>query len=335
MNILIIRLSSLGDVVLAGYLVKQLRDTFPDARIDFLTGNSYLPLLDSMTALDGRYDNHRGLSIHYDIVIDLQNNLRSRFIVRQIGGGTRVLRFHRRRLNRFLRIHFPLLRSKLSVPSHVALQYLDVVRSLGVTESEGRIFLNPPQEWLEKASSLMREHNLPSKSLLIAPGGRHPTKIWLADHWFEFIKKAYSAGFRYIGIIGQQEDMMTALRFRESLHGEFPISIFCGKTDMTSLTGLIAHAGLLVCGDSGPMHIAAAVGTPVTAIFGPTVHEFGFAPFSENARIVEVPALPCRPCHPHGPDKCPLGHFRCMVEITPEMVLSKALEITKPNNSVQ
>ena len=98
-----------------------------------------------------------------------------------------------------------------------------------------------------------------------------------------------------------------------------------GRTSPPELTALLARSRVLVTNDSGPAHVASAVGTPVVAVFGPTVPAFGYTPFGERNRIVERAGLACRPCSSHGPQVCPLGHHRCMKEIGPEAVLA-ALE---------
>jgi heptosyltransferase-2 len=101
--------------------------------------------------------------------------------------------------------------------------------------------------------------------------------------------------------------------------------VLAGTTGLPELVALLARAKALVSGDSGPGHVASAVGTPVVAIFGPTVPAFGYTPWGERNVIVERPALPCRPCDAHGPQVCPLGHHHCMTEIgAPEVVAALA-----------
>jgi heptosyltransferase II len=78
---------------------------------------------------------------------------------------------------------------------------------------------------------------------------------------------------------------------------------------------LLGRAKLLVTNDSAPQHLASAMGTPTIAIFGPTVEEFGFGPLAPNSISLGLDALACRPCHHHGPPRCPLGHWRCMREL--------------------
>jgi heptosyltransferase-2 len=95
-----------------------------------------------------------------------------------------------------------------------------------------------------------------------------------------------------------------------------------GRTNPPQLTALLARSRALVTNDSGPAHVASAVGTPVVAVFGPTVPAFGYTPFDERNRIVELAGLACRPCSSHGPQVCPLGHHRCMREIGPAEVVA-------------
>src|SRR5262249_39514679 len=99
------------------------------------------------------------------------------------------------------------------------------------------------------------------------------------------------------------------------------VAVLAGTTDVRDLVALLARARALVVNDSGPGHVASAVGTPVVSIFGPTVPAFGYTPFGGRNVIVEHDGLTCRPCDKHGPQVCPLGHHRCMKEIPPVRVI--------------
>lgn len=93
-----------------------------------------------------------------------------------------------------------------------------------------------------------------------------------------------------------------------------------GRLSLLASAELIRRARALVTNDSAPMHLASAVGTPTVAVFGPTVPDFGFGPLAPTSAVVGHELLPCRPCHRHGPRACPLGHWRCMRDVTPELV---------------
>jgi heptosyltransferase-2 len=87
---------------------------------------------------------------------------------------------------------------------------------------------------------------------------------------------------------------------------------------------LIGRSAVIVTNDSSPLHLASAMGTPTVAIFGPTVPDFGFGPLAASNVVVGHESLTCRPCHRHGPRRCPLRHFRCMRELTAELVAERA-----------
>jgi heptosyltransferase-2 len=101
----------------------------------------------------------------------------------------------------------------------------------------------------------------------------------------------------------------------------------CGRLTLRQSAALIEGARVLVTNDSAPLHLAAAMGTTVVAIFGPTIPEFGFGPRGPQDRALGVVGLSCRPCSRHGPPSCPLGHHLCMKSLTVDDVL-QAIEET-------
>jgi heptosyltransferase-2 len=101
----------------------------------------------------------------------------------------------------------------------------------------------------------------------------------------------------------------------------------CGKLTLRESAALIGRAAVLVTNDSAPLHLATAMGTPVVALFGPTVTEFGFGPLRAGDIALGVEGLACRPCSPHGPSQCPLQHHRCMRELTVTAVIAAIEEI--------
>jgi heptosyltransferase-2 len=107
-------------------------------------------------------------------------------------------------------------------------------------------------------------------------------------------------------------------------------SVAAGELPLRASAALLERAALLVTNDSAPLHLASAVGTPVVAIFGPTVPGFGFGPRGPRDRIVEHPALSCRPCSSHGPRVCPLLHHKCMQEVAVERVVEAVMAVVNP-----
>jgi heptosyltransferase-2 len=96
---------------------------------------------------------------------------------------------------------------------------------------------------------------------------------------------------------------------------------------------LIRRARLLVTNDSAPQHLASAVGTPTLTVFGPTVEGFGFGPLAPGSAAIGHDAMPCRPCDRHGPLRCPLGHFRCMLDLTADRVAARALLLLEASDA--
>lgn len=319
MRILIVRLGSLGDVALAAPVVRRLRAAYPTATIDFITKPPYLPILETFEGLNSRIAEGvaRLAEPEYDAVLDLQNNLRSRLMLGSIK-SRRILRYWRPRWNRTMRIHLPRLRSRIATPPHVVIQYLQAAAPLGAFDDGLPTRLKATPEMLEAGAKLLQGSG-DGRLVVAAPGGRHGTKIWPQEYWVELLNQLGSRSYGRQVLVGSKEDAPIGEAISAAVSHK--IVNLAGRTTIGELAGLLAHADLAVSGDTGPMHIAAGLGTATAAIFGPTVEEFGFAPFRANSRVVQVEVLECRPCHPHGGASCPLKHFLCMRELTPQAVL--------------
>ncbi|MDO9069228.1 MAG: glycosyltransferase family 9 protein, partial [Deltaproteobacteria bacterium] len=154
--------------------------------------------------------------------------------------------------------------------------------------------------------------------IAIAPGAHWHTKRWSAENYSKLISKLVNRESGIV-IVGDKNDRAIAEEIIKA-SGANAINL-CGLLDLAQLIYVLSKAKLLVTNDTGAMHIAEAAETPVVAIFGPTVRQFGFAPWRKESRIIET-ELDCRPCALHGSKKCPKGHFNCMKLITTEQVLT-------------
>jgi heptosyltransferase-2 len=123
-------------------------------------------------------------------------------------------------------------------------------------------------------------------------------------------------------IVGGEADAPLASAIAESCKRK-PHNL-TGETSLLESAAVISKAKIAITNDSAPAHIAAAVDTPVVAIFGPTVQEFGFSPYSEKSCVVDIGKLYCRPCTSHGSARCPQKHFRCMLELQPVKIIEAA-----------
>ncbi len=169
-----------------------------------------------------------------------------------------------------------------------------------------------------------------SHLIAVAPGSVWNTKRWPEENFVKLVRLLRDAG-RTIALVGGPADGPLCTRVRERA-GEKRVINAAGSLTLLQSAELIRRARVLVSNDSAPMHLGVAVRTPVVAIFGATVPEFGFAPAGEFDQVLETPGLSCRPCSIHGGDTCPVKTFDCMVRITPSMV-GDAIQVAEKRSS--
>ncbi|MEO7986609.1 MAG: lipopolysaccharide heptosyltransferase II [Gemmatimonadales bacterium] len=170
------------------------------------------------------------------------------------------------------------------------------------------------------AAEWTRERGIAAGFVAVAPGSIWGTKRW---PWYAELAAALDA---QLVIVGSPDDAELAARIVAAAPGRAWSA--AGEVGLRAAAALIERAGVLVTNDSAPLHLATAVGTPIVAIFGPTVPEFGFGPRGAADIVVQQAGLSCRPCSSHGPQVCPLGHHRCMVELTVERVAAAVAGIS-------
>ncbi len=164
------------------------------------------------------------------------------------------------------------------------------------------------------ADAWLRERNVGAGFVALAPGS-----IWGTKRWAGYPELAAALDAPIV-VLGGLDDGPLADQVVAAAPGRAYSA--AGALGLRISAALIARAGVLVTNDSAPLHLATAVGTPVVAIFGPTVPAFGFGPRGPRDAVVEHPSLACRPCSAHGPQVCPLGHHRCMRELSVASVLA-------------
>jgi heptosyltransferase-2 len=159
--------------------------------------------------------------------------------------------------------------------------------------------------------------------IAVAPGS-----VWATKRWPGFPELAHTMGSDHrIVVIGADSDRDLAAEIMAATSGRAVDAT--GRLSLLASAELIRRSALLVTNDSLPLHLASAMNTPTVAVFGPTVPEFGFGPLATSSAVAGLSELDCRPCDRHGPRRCPLGHWRCMREITPTMVASLARELLR------
>lgn len=320
-KILIIRLSSLGDILLSTPLLRTLKRQNPQLEIDFLVKEQYHelltlnPYLSKLILYKSEKNELAGVknqlkNNNYDLVIDLHNNFRSLDIRRTLKAKSFV--FDKRSFKKFLLVQtkINLLKDTKQIPE----RYADTV---DVKLDDGGLDLftnNVPSSQLKNGE----------KCICFAPGSRHFTKMWPEEYFIELGTLLSGLGYKIV-LVGGTSDTAICKRISD----EIPNSInLGGKDDILQIAADIKMCRLMVCNDSGLMHVTSALKVPVVVIFGSTVKEFGFTPYGVKNLILENKLLSCRPCTHVGRKNCPKGHFKCMLEITPQYAFDEILKFT-------
>ena len=343
-KILIIRLSSLGDVLLATPLIRQLRQKYPQVQLDFLVRKDYAELLQHHPGLSRliEFDVQQGFSslkklrkkirqTRYDIILDIHNNLRSRYLCSSLPFlsffNTRIYRIRKNQLIRILLVKFKinLYRKIYGRVIPVWEKYLRTARSLGVTADDGRSDLFFPEEAITAAQNFRAALEEGQWDIAMAPGARHYSKRWPEEYFVELIRKLFAKADLKTILIGGEEDTPVIEKILQQLPKGMAVSA-AGKLSLLETAALIKQSKLMISNDSGLMHLGAALDVRLIAIFGSTVEELGFYPNSPKAVVMENQGLYCRPCSHIGRSDCPEKHFRCMREITPDNILSTVIQ---------
>jgi heptosyltransferase II len=186
------------------------------------------------------------------------------------------------------------------------------------TEEEMRPSLAPGSAERSVVDELLRSRGVASSERLIAfaPGSVWATKRW--PYYTQLAQQLADAG--RIVIVGGASDRTLAAEIVSAVPGAVDAT---GALPLLASADLIGRCAVIVTNDSAPLHLASAMGTPTVAIFGPTVPEFGFGPLAPAKAVLGHESLACRPCHRHGPRRCPLTHFRCMRDLSAELVAER------------
>lgn len=185
--------------------------------------------------------------------------------------------------------------------------------------------LYPRDEDYATVDALLSANGVPvgGPLLALAPGSVWATKRWPS---FDALAAELAADSvlrsHRVVVIGAAGDAPLANAIGVALQsvGAAPVIDATGKLSLLGSAALLSRARALVTNDSAPLHLASAMNTPTVALFGPTIPAFGFGPLAAKSDLVQQESLPCRPCHAHGPQACPLGHWKCMRNTSPSFV---------------
>ncbi len=336
-NILVVRFSSLGDILLTTPVIRGLRERYPSSRIDALVKREYADVLRFNPHLSGviEFDDveNGGLPAlakelrqrKYDLIVDLHNSLRSKLLRLRLWRPRRLV-FRKHVFRRYMLVRWKrnLYREIVSVAD----RYRQVVAGLDIPDDGKGLELQLPPETVTSVRTRMDRLHIERSSVVIgmAPTARHATKTWPAERFVACgVALSTEPGVRILVLGGKQdvEYCGDIVHLINTAAGSRIAENMSGETTLLETAGIMDYCDVVVCNDSGLMHLAAARGRPVVAVFGSTVREFGFAPYRVPHAVVERAGLPCRPCSHIGRAVCPLEHFQCMLDITANEVATE------------
>ncbi len=329
MKFLIIRLSSIGDIVLTSPVVRCLKQQVLTAEIHYVTRYAFRYLVETNPFIDKCHYLHDDLQElitdlkqeDFDYVIDLHHNLRSLKIKRAL--GKKAFSFNKLNIEKYLYTVFKWNR----LPDvHIVDRYLQTVKAFGVrNDGLGLDYFIPEAD-------RVRENDIPASHLAgyigLVIGAALNTKKYPLHKLASFCREIDHP----VILLGGKEDVEEG----EKLAAIDPFKIYnaCGKFRLNESADLVRRAKLVVTNDTGLMHIATAFKKPVVSLWGNTVPAFGMYPYygdkfqAQHASafdVLEVHGLSCRPCSKIGYKKCPRGHFKCMEQIDDTLLLEKVV----------
>ena len=317
---LIIRFSSIGDIVLTTPVIRCLKKQVPDAEVHFLTKDSFRSVIEHNPYIDKLHVLAHSWELmieelrteEYDYIIDLHHNTKTLRVKRALaagsGGKKKSFSFYKLNIEKYFYTAFKIN----TLPKiHIVDRYMKTVESFGVkNDGAGLDYFIAPNEEIKK-TDIPASHSVGFIACVI--GAAHGTKRWPVHKWKEFCEKMVHP----IILLGGTEDITRG----NEIAAVDPAKVYnaCGKFKLNESADLLRKSKLVITNDTGLMHIAAAFKKPILSLWGNTVPSFGMYPYYGDSPVsdfrFEISKLWCRPCSKIGYDKCPLGHFKCMEKI--------------------
>ncbi len=310
---LIIRLSSIGDIVLTTPVVRNLKQQVQESEIHYLTKPQYVSILENNPNIskvhsykpnDKEFLNELRNEV-FDYVIDLHKNIRTHFLKNKLG----ILAFSFDKLNweKWIMVNF----KKNKLPDiHIVDRYLKNLAVFDVrNDQKGLDYFVPIAD---EINLLSLPYNLPYGYIAIAIGAQHFTKRVPNEKVIEICNNLQTP----VILLGGKEDFENA-QIIEAQVTTINVYNACGKYNLNQSASLVRQAKVVITGDTGLMHIAAAFKKRIISVWGNTIPEFGMSPYlaDANSVIIQEKELSCRPCSKIGFKKCPQKHFKCMQNI--------------------
>ncbi len=323
MKILIIRFSSIGDIVLTTPIVRCLYHHIENVELHYLCKTSFAEIMASSPYLHKIHRFNKGdksliktlKTEKFDYVVDLQKNRFSRKICRQL--HVRHSSFPKLNIRKWILVNFKI---NLMPNLHVVDRYFKALKELKVVnDGKGLDFFTT-----EEDKTYFKRLNLPKVYVAIAIGSKHKTKQIPKNKLLKICRKITHP----VVFLGDKDDSVIAEYVMQKIDNK--AYNMCGKTSIRQSALCVQYAICLLTGDTGLMHIAAALNQKIISVWGNTVPAFGMYPYmpenEDKYTIVEVHNLYCRPCSKLGFKRCPQSHFRCMLDIPIDDIVLKINE---------
>lgn len=323
-TVLIVRFSSLGDVVLTTGVIRELATQFPELDIDVVTSQKFAEVFlnsphikncievdTSQSAVKMALRRTSLFPSKYDFIIDLQNSLRSKVFT--LGLSPSIARVPKFRMEKLAMVR---KKERLQLPP-IPERYRSTIQQFFAVKNDN--------SGLELFVSHSPKQSMQNR-IGIAPGAKHFTKRLPLEKWKDVIIGLVENGFE-ISLLGGIEDRDVCNQLTELEPNR--IKNCGGATSLQQTVEAIQECQVIISNDSSVAHIASACKVPIVSIFGSTTPGFGFLPYQTQNIVVENKDLACRPCTHIGRADCPLGHFECMKSIQPLEIISAVANLTK------
>jgi len=334
-RILIIRLSSIGDIVLTTPVIRALNTQYPDIKIDYLIKEqfkdliAYHPALDTIHTIPKDFTFKQLLDFRkqlqssgeYDFILDLHDNIRSRVLT--FRGNLPYKRYNKHRFYRWLYVYWKIPTS--AIEPYITDRYFEAAEPLGISDDGKGLDFYFPGDFTFASSNLAAQATAFGKAgqpFTMAPGAAWPTKQWLPERFVEVGKHLIDDFGATIALLGGPAEQKLSDQIREGIDRPDSVLDFTGQTSLLETAKILEKSRLHIGNDSGLTHIATAFQKKVLVILGSTARPLAFHPKYTEHFIAEDPELSCRPCTHMGRSECPLGHLRCMKNVKVEDVLN-------------
>ena len=313
MKILVVRFSSIGDIVLTTPILRCIKQQLKDVELHFITKQQFISIIENNPYVDKFHTINQSLAEvipllkkeNYDYIIDLHHNART--LKLKLALGKKTFSFNKLNWEKFLIVNFKI--NKLP-QQHIVDRYFETVSKLGVTnDGKGLDYFIDDKDEIDIVSSLPALFHNDYNALVV--GGSYFTKQIPINK----LKEICTNSLLPVILLGGKEDAATAEQVYQ-FHKNKVLNL-CGKLNLNQSASIIQQANKVITSDTGLMHIAAAFKKDIISVWGNTIPEFGMGPYlaGKNSQILEVKNLSCRPCSKLGYKKCPKGHFKCMNDI--------------------